>query len=71
MMNDFKIGDEVKIDLVGDRVHGKSGIIFGICTGNEHFIVKIPDFVGHDGEIKNETEFKWYVHFSNLIKLAE
>jgi ribosomal protein L21E len=65
----FQIGDKVKINWTGDKSHGKIGTI--VEKRSTDWLVKIPGFKGHDGDIEDGTEDKWYVPEENLTKLPE
>lgn len=67
--NDFKIGDEVKIDWPGYECNGKIGTIVKI-DDDDRIAIKIPDFNGYDGGIPDGTTDKWYFHFSNLSLIS-
>lgn len=67
----YKIGDRIKVVNYGSTlVDGKTGKIIQIRKSGV-ITVKLDNFNnGHDGDLNDNSNDKWYVFPSSIIKLS-
>ena len=78
MSEEFKIGDKVRVREDSPNVleNFNEGTIVGKYEWKSHlgklgihWTVKIPEFVGHDGDIEDGTFDKWFFTGDELTKI--